>query len=173
MLLCLVSQLCPTLCNPMDLSPPGSSVQGDSQGKNTGLGCHAFSRGLSQPREKPRSPALQADYLLSQPLRKPITTLGKAQSSEFFSQPRAIKQEIFSHKYSCLVLQLTFLMCSRENARVNQMLTRLTCCRGRGFSVLFSLVAQSCLTLCNPMGCNTPGFAVHHQPPEPTQTHVL
>ena len=27
----------------------------------------------------------------------------------------------------------------------------------------FSLVAQSCLTLCNPMGCSMPGFPVHHQ----------
>ena len=35
-------QSCPTLCNPMDCSPPGSSVHGDSPGKNTGLGCHAF-----------------------------------------------------------------------------------------------------------------------------------
>ena len=36
----------------------------------------------------------------------------------------------------------------------------------------FSSVAQSCLTLCNPMDCSTPGFPVHHQLPEPTQTHV-
>ena len=34
-LLCLVTQSCPTLCNPMDCSPPGSSVHGDSPGKNT------------------------------------------------------------------------------------------------------------------------------------------
>ena len=33
-------------------------------------------------------------------------------------------------------------------------------------------VAQLCLTLCDPMDCSTPGFPVHHQPPEPTQTHV-
>jgi len=33
-------------------------------------------------------------------------------------------------------------------------------------------VAQSCPTLCNPMDCNTPGFPVHHQLPEFTQTHV-
>ena len=26
----------------------------------------------------------------------------------------------------------------------------------------FSSVAQSCLTLCNPMDCSTPGFLVHH-----------
>ena len=36
----------------------------------------------------------------------------------------------------------------------------------------YSSVAQSCLTLCNPMGCSTPGLPVHHQLPELTQTHV-
>ena len=38
--------------------------------------------------------------------------------------------------------------------------------------VQFSSVTQSCLTLCNPMDCSTPGFLVHDQHPEPTQTHV-
>ena len=38
--------------------------------------------------------------------------------------------------------------------------------------VQFSLVAQSCPTLCNPMDCNTPGLPVHHQLPELTQTRV-
>ena len=38
--------------------------------------------------------------------------------------------------------------------------------------IQFSSVAQLCLTLCNPMDCNTPGFPVHHQLPELTQTHV-
>ena len=36
----------------------------------------------------------------------------------------------------------------------------------------FSSVAQSCLTLCNPMNHNMPGLPVHHQLPEFTQTHV-
>ena len=36
----LVDQSCPTLCNPMDCSPPGSSVHGNSPGKNTRVGCH-------------------------------------------------------------------------------------------------------------------------------------
>ena len=35
----LVTQSCPTLCNPMDCSLPGSSVHGDSAGKNIGEGC--------------------------------------------------------------------------------------------------------------------------------------
>ena len=39
-------------------------------------------------------------------------------------------------------------------------------------SVQFSSVTQSCLTLCDPMNCSTPGLPVHHQLPEFTQTHV-
>ena len=38
--------------------------------------------------------------------------------------------------------------------------------------VQFSSVAQSCLTLRDPMTCSTPGLPVHHQLPEFTQTHV-
>ena len=39
-------------------------------------------------------------------------------------------------------------------------------------AIQFSSVAQSCLTLCDPMNCSTPGLPVHHQLPESTQTHV-
>ena len=39
-------------------------------------------------------------------------------------------------------------------------------------SVQFSSVTESCLTLCDPMNCSTPGLPVHHQLPEFTQTHV-
>ena len=38
--------------------------------------------------------------------------------------------------------------------------------------VQFSSVTQSCLTLCDPMNCSTPGLPVHHQLPEFIQTHV-
>ena len=45
----LVAQLCPTLCDPMDCSPPGSSVHGDSSGKSTRVGSKdPFARGSSQ-----------------------------------------------------------------------------------------------------------------------------
>ena len=36
----------------------------------------------------------------------------------------------------------------------------------------FSSVAQLCLTLCDPTDCSTPGFPVHHQLVEFTQTHL-
>ena len=37
-----VAQSCPTLSNPMDCSPPGSSVPWDFPGKSTGVGCHCL-----------------------------------------------------------------------------------------------------------------------------------
>ena len=40
-------------------------------------------------------------------------------------------------------------------------------------SVQFSSVAQSCLTLCDPMSRSMPDLSVHHQHPEFTQTHIL
>ena len=46
---CVCAQLlqsCPTLCDPMDCSPPGSSVHGDSAGRNSGVGCHALLQGI-------------------------------------------------------------------------------------------------------------------------------
>ena len=44
--LSLVAQVSPALFDPMDCSPPGSSVHGDSPGKNTGVGCHALLQGI-------------------------------------------------------------------------------------------------------------------------------
>ena len=62
--MCLVAQLCPTLCDPVDCSPPKSSVHGDSPGKKTEVGDHVLLPGdLPNPGIEPRSPPLQADSL--------------------------------------------------------------------------------------------------------------
>ena len=45
-------------------------------------------------------------------------------------------------------------------------------CLKYGITVQFSLATQSCPTLCDPIDCSTPSFPVHHQLPQPTQTHV-
>ena len=42
----LVTQSSLTLCDAMDCSQPGSSLHGDSPGKNTGVGCHALLKGI-------------------------------------------------------------------------------------------------------------------------------
>ena len=49
--------------------------------------------------------------------------------------------------------------------------TQVSHTAGRFFTI-FSSVNQSCPTLCDPLDCSTPGFPVHHQLPELTQTHV-
>ena len=46
-----VSQLCPTLCDPLDCSPPGSSIHGIFQARELEWVAIAFSRGSSQPRD--------------------------------------------------------------------------------------------------------------------------
>ena len=85
--LCLVAQSCLTLCNPMDCSPPGSSVHGDFPGKNTGVGCHALLQGID-PRMALRSPTLQVDSLLSEPPEKPKKTgVGSLSFLQGSSQP--------------------------------------------------------------------------------------
>ena len=49
-----VAQLCPTLCDPMDCSPPGSSVHGILQARVLEWGAVAFSSGSSPPRDRTR-----------------------------------------------------------------------------------------------------------------------
>ena len=69
----LVAQSYLIVCNPVVFSPPGSSVLGDSPGQEywSGLPCHPLGD-LPKPGMEPRSPALQADSLLSESPGKPI-----------------------------------------------------------------------------------------------------
>ena len=79
-------QLCPTLCDSMDCSPPGSSIHGDSLRKNTRVDCHALlweifsTLGIEQT--SLMSPALAGGFLTTsttwedrqQPRQKPAKT---------------------------------------------------------------------------------------------------
>ena len=49
---CLVTQSCPILCDPMNCNPPGFSVHGDSPSRNIGLDCHALLQGIF-PTQRP------------------------------------------------------------------------------------------------------------------------
>ena len=83
--LCLVAQSCPTLCDRVVCSPPGSSVHEGSPGKNTGVGCHALLQrnfptqgsnlgllhcrqilSLSEPQGKPKNTGVGSPSLLQQ-----------------------------------------------------------------------------------------------------------
>ena len=99
---------------------------------------------------KPRSPALQSDSLLTELLGKP-KNIGVGSLS--------LLQEIFPTQESNQGL----LHC------------RQILYQGSFTNILYqsvSSVTQSCPTLWDPVDCSTPGFPVHHQLPELTQTHV-
>ena len=66
-----VAQSCPTLWDPTNCRPPGSSVHGILQASALKRVAIPFSRDLPDAEIKPRSPALQADSLLSLPPEKP------------------------------------------------------------------------------------------------------
>ena len=100
---------------------------------------------LPNPGIEPRSPPLQADSMPAEPQGKPKNT--RIGSLSF--------------------LQRTFLTQESNQGLLHcrQVLYQL--------SYQFSSVTQSCLTLCNPMDCSTPGPPVHRQLLKFTQTHVL
>ena len=58
-------QSCPTLCDPIDGSPPGSPCPWDSPGKNTGVGCHFL---LQCMKVKSESEVTQSCPTLSDPM---------------------------------------------------------------------------------------------------------
>ena len=75
--MCLVAQSCPALCDPMECSLPGSSVHGDSPGKNTGVGCHALLQGICPTQgSNPGLPHFMWILLQSEPPGSPWLSKG-------------------------------------------------------------------------------------------------
>ena len=60
-----VTQLCPTLCDPMDCSPPGSSVRGILQAKTLEWVVIPFSRGSSWPRDWTQVSCIAGRFFIS------------------------------------------------------------------------------------------------------------
>ena len=85
-----VSQSCPTLCDPMDCSLPGSSTHGILQARVLECVAISFSRGSSQPRIEPRSPTLQEDAIPSEPPGKPYFNMKYLTSN--FTHPNSLSQ---------------------------------------------------------------------------------
>ena len=71
----LVTQLCPTLCDPMNYSLPVSSISGILQARILEWVAIPFAENLSDPQIEPQSPALRADSLPSESQEKPICTI--------------------------------------------------------------------------------------------------
>ena len=101
-MLCLVAQSCPTLYNPTDCSPPGSSVHGDSPGKNTGVSCH----GLLQ-----RIFPTQGLNQVSPPAGRFFTILLAVYFTFILDYGNDVRQKViflFEFKMGCKVAETTF-----------------------------------------------------------------
>ena len=64
---CLVAKLCPTLCNPMDYSLPGSPVHGIFQARMLEWVAISFSTGSSWPRDQTHVSSLAAGFFTTEP----------------------------------------------------------------------------------------------------------
>ena len=79
-MLCLVVQSCLTPCDPVDCSPPGFSVHGDSSSKSTGVGCHAIFQG-NFPTQESNTALLQCRILYR------LSHLGSLRTLEWVGYP--------------------------------------------------------------------------------------
>ena len=108
---CSVAKLCPTLCDPMDCSPPGSSVHGISQARILDWVAISSSRGSSRPRIKPVSPALAGGFFTIEPPGKPM--------------PDHLKPEIIRWNYCfrCFLFSFVSFKCLKVSQKFHLCLT--------------------------------------------------
>ena len=103
----LVAQPCLTLCNPMDCSPPGSSVHRLFRQEYWSRLPFPFPGDLPNPGIKPGSPALQADSLL---------TLPPGKLSNPLCSGMVLPRRHWFFKKSCLVEHSTFCVCLKVSS---------------------------------------------------------
>ena len=145
-------QLCPTLCDPIDGSPPGFPRPWDSPGKNTGVGCHFLLQCMKAKSEREVAQACPT-------LVTPWTAACQAPPSMGFS-----RQEYWSGMPLPSPVHSIFKY-KRKIYLLGSVSIWLDCC-------LCCSVTKSCPTLCDPMNCSTPGFPGLHYIPELAQSHA-
>ena len=155
----------------MDCSPPGSSVHGILQVRILEWVASPSSRGSSPPQgANPWLVCLLHWQAGSVPLAPPSAAAKSLQSCPTLCDPRdgsppAPLSLGFSRQEHWSGLPFPSSMHESEKWKWSRDAPNQ-------LSVQFFSVAESCLTLCNPMNRSTPGLPVHHQLPEFTQTHV-
>ena len=111
-----VAQSCPTLCGPMDCSPPGSSVHGILQARILEWVAIPFPGDIPNPGMEPGSPALQVDSLPSAPPWK----LKLAQMSDSLQAGRRQVLQVFRSLEASRIVPLKSLRNYRETWRLMQ-----------------------------------------------------
>ena len=168
LLLCLVAQSCPTLCDPIDCSPTDSSVHGDSPGKNIGVGRLSLLQGNFQTQESNQG-LLHCRWILyhlSYPGSPPsVATLRKIKKCSFLFVRR--KKEVMSLRhFSPFVLKLQRIQMLKTTthlfhdywfsvARTNQYRSAATSCFQQLFLHLLLIWQRKALLCDSGMSCSS------------------
>ena len=83
----IVTQSCPTLYDPVDCSPPGSSVHGILQARVLEWVATSFSRGSSQPRDQTQVSCIAGGFFTAEPPEKPPQSVQLLSHVGIFSSP--------------------------------------------------------------------------------------
>ena len=164
---CVCTQLCPTLCRPVDYSPPGSSVHRIFQARILEWVTISYSRSyLPNPGIELmslESSALTSRFFTTAPSGKPsnqqvsLVDYLAVCTFQFHSLSLPPSMSLFSKSVRLFLFR-------KLSSFVSFFFFNST--------YQFSLVTQSCLTACDPMDCNVPSFSVHHQLLDLAQTNV-
>ena len=139
--MCLVTQSCPTLCNPTECSPLGSSVHGILQARTLELLPFPSPGDLPELGTEPRSPTLQVDSLLS---KSPGRRLKYSSIIEYLLRARHSMIAISFHFYVNYVIHILCYMgyvncCTKHtNLRENN--------KKRGLFLAYFPVLEQCET---------------------------
>ena len=112
----LVVQSCPTICNSVDHSPPGSSVREILPGKNTGVGCHALLQGIFPTQGLDPSLSLAGGFVMVWATGKPIYIIkSKSNIFMYFNNFLLPSSQIciynFVSLYVCVYMYVYVCMC--------------------------------------------------------------
>ena len=147
-------------CNPMDYSPPGSSVLGVFQARILeGVPC-------LPSRDLPNPEILKLHLLCLLHWQADSLPLSHVVSPGNHIPEVKIMEELMVH---CLQFHVVNLIVDEPIPTVYSRVQSKFCLH---IIVQFSSVTQSCPTLCDPMNRSTPGLPVHHQLPGLAETHV-
>ena len=155
----LVAHSCPILWNPMECHPPGSSVNGDSPGKHTGVGCCALlwmifsTQGLK--------PGLLDNF---------TSWVTGETHLDIYLKKSIISKNTCTQMCTAAQFAIAWTWKQLKCTSTEEGIKKIYICTMES-PVQFSSVGQSCLTLHDPMNHSMPGLPVH-QLLEFTQTHV-
>ena len=154
----------------MDCSPPGSSVLGDSPGKNTGVGCHALLQGIF-PTQGSTQVSLIASRLFTVWATREAWNKNKNPIDKTHTKIQYEKQ--ITVDFCCRKERYCYYCCWVPSVVSDSVRPHPWDSPGKntGVGCHFLLqcikvkseseVTQPCLTLCDPMDCSLPGSSVH------------